>query len=325
MNVAHFLLACTAAGLMGFANQRGETCAVSAIRELVDYQRANKIAALLEASVWSGAGFVILNVVGMITTTPLDYARGLHTVIGGVLFGAGAVVNGACIFGTVARIGSGEWSYLSMPVGFYFGALVAVLLPVPRALGQESVLFSGENWKVALALGFVFVRIFIHKLEIVKRNRSTLEHVWSPHVATTIIAISFLVVFAVAGNWNYTDILADFAHSTKSGFGGGLKLGWRLPLCGALFAGALIGGATAGRLRSSVPAFGLVIRRLTGGVIMGVGASLIPGGNTGLILVGVPLLFPYAWVGLISIFITVYALLRISGRTAHSKVRTQSL
>ena len=38
---------------------------------------------------------------------------------------------------------------------------------------------------------------------------------------------------------------------------------------------------------------------------MGVGSLLIPGGNDGLILVGMPLLWPYAWVAFLTMCVAI--------------------
>ena len=43
----------------------------------------------------------------------------------------------------------------------------------------------------------------------------------------------------------------------------------------------------------------------SGGMLMGWGTLLIPGGNDGLILVGMPLLWPYAWVAFLTMCITI--------------------
>jgi len=63
----------------------------------------------------------------------------------------------------------------------------------------------------------------------------------------------------------------------------------------ALFVGALIGGWTAGRFRSTPVSGSHILKRFVGGMLMGWGNLLIPGGNDGLILLGMPLLWPYAW------------------------------
>jgi TRAP-type C4-dicarboxylate transport system permease small subunit len=53
---------------------------------------------------------------------------------------------------------------------------------------------------------------------------------------------------------------------------------------------------------------------LGGGILMGAGALLIPGGNTRLALVGLPLLFTYAWLAFGSICVTIYIALRMKVR-----------
>ena len=85
-------------------------------------------------------------------------------------------------------------------------------------------------------------------------------------------------------------MLADLAH----GMAHSLLARFLLVLC--LLLGALAGGWHARRLRSVRVSPGAVLRCFTGGVLMGWGSLLIPGGNDGLILVGMPLLWPYAWV-----------------------------
>jgi hypothetical protein len=59
-------------------------------------------------------------------------------MIGGALLGIGANINSACVFGAIARFGSGEWTYIVTPAGFYLGCLSVVPLfgvPTPRGRG----------------------------------------------------------------------------------------------------------------------------------------------------------------------------------------------
>jgi uncharacterized membrane protein YedE/YeeE len=44
-------------------------------------------------------------------------------LLGGLLFGAGATLNGACVFGTLTKIVSGDTSYLFVLPGLWLGAL----------------------------------------------------------------------------------------------------------------------------------------------------------------------------------------------------------
>jgi toxin CptA len=52
---------------------------------------------------------------------------------------------------------------------------------------------------------------------------------------------------------------------------------------------------------------------------MGWGADLIPGGNDGLLLIGMPLLRPYAWIAAAAMAAAILVLLTIS-RRSHSGI-----
>ncbi|MNT83615.1 hypothetical protein D3C72_2235130 [compost metagenome] len=57
--------------------------------------------------------------------------------------------------------------------------------------------------------------------------------------------------------------------------------------------------------------------------MMGIGGTLIPGGNTGLVLVGMPLLWPYAWLAFASICITIYFAIHITRFAGATALRTR--
>ena len=76
---------------------------------------------------------------GVSWTMPAGYPVGIVTMLGGALLGFGAYVNRACVFGAIARLGSGEWAYVATPVGFYVGCLTVSLFPVAaRAIQARS-------------------------------------------------------------------------------------------------------------------------------------------------------------------------------------------
>jgi len=79
----------------------------------------------------------------------------------------------------------------------------------------------------------------------------------------------------------------------------------------ALYAGALIGGLTAGLWQSTRASAMQLLSCFAGGVVMGWGSLLIPGSNDGLILVGIPLLQPYAWLAFASMFAAIAAAMQI--------------
>lgn len=310
MDVLVFLVALAAVGVMGFANQRGGTCTVAAIEEVIGSGGVTRLVAVFEASLWVGCGLVVLQALGALPAIPPGYAPRLLTIVGGVLFGLGAVVNGACLFGTVARFGSGEWAYAATPVGLFVGSLATAGVQAADRLPHPSVVLAASAFSLMAAAGLLLARLASHGLAIRRRKRPILEHIWSPYVATTVIGVTFLVAFVTAGHWDYADFLTELAHGQTQGW-----LGKTL-LATALIAGAVVGGATAGRLRLVRPTRQELLKRLVGGTLMGAGASLIPGGNTGLILLGMPMLWPYAWLGFLTICLTIYVCLRVNSAVA---------
>jgi len=299
-----FAVAFICATLMGFAIQRGGTCLVAAVDELVNKRRASRLIALGEASLLVAAGIIAAQLLGSLPMAPKAFALTGWTVAGGAIMGLGAYVAGSCVFGAIARIGNGEGAYLLVPVGFFLGCVGALALGMDRlphpiaphslVLGQ-ALLFAGP---LALLVGWRLVRT----LNAARRGELG-SYVWSPHVATGVIGVTFAILLLVVGPWNYTDYLAELARRMPhGGFSRGLLLA-------ALFFGAMLGGWTAGRIKPVLPTMSALVRCLAGGFMLGFGGSLVPGANDGLILLGLPLLYPHALLALASMVVTVSAAL----------------
>lgn len=313
MATTPFLIAVAAIGCMGFAAQRGGTCTVAAIEELVAERRFGRVVALVEASLWVGGGLVLLNAAGLLPAMPVGYAAGPATVLGGVLLGIGAIMNGSCAFGSIARLGSGNWAYLATPVGFFIGSLAIMYLPAPAILSDGSVVLAARAWLAVVCMLLFAALLFAHGRAIRQKGVAPLAHIWSPHTATTIIGITSLVASVTVGPWSFTDTLAGLARGTS------FDLVPRLLLFVALLAGALLGGWTAGRLRRVAPTAASVSRCLAGGAMMGLGGALIPGGNDSLILIGMPLLLPYAWLAFVSMCVAIYIVIRLTGAVSPAR------
>ena len=306
------LTAALLASTMGYAIQRGATCTVAAVDEVLTKGRAHRLHALLEAAVWVLGGLLIARALGFASPMPVGYAITAWTVLGAALLGLGAAVNRACVFGAVARFGSGEWAYLATPLGFYLGTLVGQM-PLssfpPRPLSEPALAFGAPSamaWLLAAWMIWRLVRLLrpgsVAKEELAK---GLVTKVWQPHAATLVIAVTFFFMLWLVGPWAYTDVLSEWAQ-------GKINNMWtRSLLLVALLAGASLGGWTAGRFRSQRIHLSAISRYLAGGALMGLGSVLIPGGNDGLILTGMPLLWPYAWLAFAVMCLTIAAMLKM--------------
>jgi Sulphur transport len=309
-----FLFAALCAAVMGFAVQRGATCTVAAVDELVSKRSGRRVASLIEAALWVAGGLLVAQTLHMLPTMPSGYPLSRWTVAGGVLLGLGAYVNQACVFGAIARFGSGEWVYLATPAGFYLGCLIvrhAFALPEQAQLPYGSPVLQAPAWVAAVFLAFVAWRLArpilglranATNLPLLHRVRDALgSRIWSPHAATTVIGIAFFFMLMLVGAWAYTDVLAELAQGMAA------SLTARCLLALALLVGAAWGGWSAGRFRSVRITAAQVLKCLVGGSLMGAGSLLIPGGNDALLLVGMPLLWPYAWVAILAMCLSIAA------------------
>ena len=307
-------VAIVCAALMGFAIQRGGTCLVAAIDEAVSKRTINRLLALAEASALVAAGMVTAQIFGILPMTPHAFALTGWTIVGGMIMGLGAYVAGACVFGAIARIGNGEPAYFLVPLGFFLGCVAALRLGMtrlPHIVAAHSPVLADALLFAGPLLAIAAWRLW-HTVHAVRR-RDFAAYVWSPHVATGVIGVTFVILFLVVGAWNYTDYLAEAARHMGS------RLSDRGLLLLALFGGALLGGWTAGRIKPARPTATAIARCLAGGVMLGLGGSLVPGANDGLLLLGLPLLYPHAWVAFASMLLTIAAALLVQQRATMAR------
>ena len=207
---------------------------------------------------------------------PAGYAISRWTAIGGALLGLGAYINGACVFGAIARFGSGEWAYIVTPIGFYLGCLAASSplfgVPMPTTLpGRSPVLAGAGMGRRCVFVAFALWRV----VRAVDRQRQAAgarwhealaARVWSAHAATTVIGITFAVMLAPCRRLG----LHRRARRARARHVGERR---RALLARGVSPArrAALGGWTAGLFRSTRLSLSQLLRCLVGGVAHGLG------------------------------------------------------
>lgn len=309
MLAAAFLLAVIA----GFAAQRGSICAVAAVRDLVIDRRWRRYVAFLECSAWSLLVLSLARVFGVTpSSSPQDYPPGLSSVIGGALFGAGALVNGACTFGSAARLGRGEVVFAAMPLGFVLGVMAANALAASPAGSANPADFTSSSAVVALIVffaGFQFFRIAAEVSGPRDAIRRLAAPEWRPSLSMGVIGVSSALLMIFFAPWPYSKLLVDIGTGAA-----GNHTALKIILAFAFIGGASIGAATRGALKFIMPTARALAEKAVAGMLMGAGSFLVPGGNDAMVLVGLPHFFAYAIIAYLSMSVTIAAIIMISAR-----------
>lgn len=260
--------------LLGAALGRVSLCAVAAVQQCVTRGDFSGLLRLLLAT--SAAGVVLLLCSGwapMRMALPGALPLTLTLVGGALLLGAGALVNGACYLGSVVYLGNGNMNFLFTLLGLGLGAQVAkrglaAQLPAMQSTMaiSDALRWAGSGVFAALALLVLFGRT-------ARRSAS-----W-PLLAGVVAGL----VYARHPGWTYSQVIDSVAGADWR------STSWLANLAAlALFAGAIIGSLWSGRWHWQAPQPARALRCLGGGLLMGVGAKLIPGGSDMLLLWSIP-------------------------------------
>jgi uncharacterized membrane protein YedE/YeeE len=281
---------------VGFATQRGSICGIRAARQVVETGKISRLVAFVTASLWA---LVIAVPLCWLTKNPNalspSFDISLAAMLGGALYGLGTFLNGGCVFGTVARIASGNPSFLAALPGIALGAGVGTAAAVPRLklIAMESPLQEpGLGGFVILMVAAAFVGLALagirrtHRRAGLRIGQILRASRWRPSFAMMVIGILGGLLFAIGAQWSYPALLKELGNLT---LGQGATFA-PAAIAGpfALFTGAIVSAAINGRFVLHAFSGAQLVRSFTGGAAMGFATILIPGGNDSLLLSALP-------------------------------------
>jgi hypothetical protein len=299
MNIA----AALAAALLGFAAHRGGICTVKAAGEMLSTRRVRMLLSFLKTATWA---FIV-----MIPFTWMDGGEALPPLLlpsllglaGGFLFGIGAAINGACAISTISRLGDGDTTMMltimAMAGGLAAGLQLntAAYALTPTFAITDHRLLTILIWSAALGWALLELRHVSSATPAPGIRRALggafrTRAPWRLSTVAIVIGVGNALLCAHAGSWAYTGTLADGAVWLTAG--GAPPALLNVSLMVALIGGAAASSLLSRRLRLRTPRKDAAIRSLVGGLLMGMGAAAVPGGNDALLLHGLPALSPHA-------------------------------
>ncbi|MBL4907491.1 MAG: YeeE/YedE family protein [Sneathiella sp.] len=308
-----FFLAPFLAVVIGFAAQRGGFCSVRAMEEILTTHRGYMLFSFLKVVLWVlGVSLLVDSVADTDFLFRSGWKISLPTVFGGILFGVGATINGGCAFSTLTRLGSGNLgmglSLIGFAAGIYtIGAInpPAILMPQVESV---TVLSKMGDLHLPITIFFVtwmcfeFIRIFLSSRTLKWKHR-----VLSPYYrlsgAAMLMGISNAVLYMTVGVWPYTGLLRQTVEFVAKGAPQPPVILWIMFL--ALIAGIGVSAWQSGRFHWQLRPQVQWISYILGGVFMGAGASVIPGGNDILLFYSAPSLSPHILPAFLSMFFSI--------------------
>jgi uncharacterized protein len=294
--------------LIGYSSQRSGVCMVRAVQEVIARRRMHRCAGFALAAAMAMLVMAVGEAAG---AQPFETIMGARpdglALLGGVVFGLGARINGHCAMGTLAALTAGEVSRIATIAAMFAAALLlgpsmsqaALMLPPREPFASPLI----GNVPLALAVGgamAVLTMAYLYRRLAWRKPRGG----WPPLLAMSLIGAASGGLFALDQHWVYTSRIVDLADGEFV-----LSPVSLIPLAGligAMVLAAVVGGQFAlqrGTLREWLMAS-------TGGLLMGLGATLVPGGNDAMLFTGVPLLLPNLLVAYAAFVATLLVTLR---------------
>lgn len=303
--------------LIGFFIQKGNICAVAAVRHLVVSGDSSHLQAFYVAG--CGAGLTLLVLQWLLpnhVNFSDDFEVTLFTVLGGVTFGFGAWINNACILGTAAHFCKGDINYSATFTGIFIGATLANQQFILFAKPIKLVFDASTSFTVLLASLYSFTMVLaITKSSQKKGDSCAFSKIYDERLfITTGIGVACAALHAFNGEWSYLASLVYLSDCTGQG-ASSVLLSHIYPLSLVTFLGATFAVFLSRQfmIHRLVPTeFGL---KFFGGFAMGIAVRWIPGGNESMMFFGAPSFASQALVAYGAMLLTITALTKLKHRS----------
>ncbi len=280
-NIVILIISATAAFAIGFLINRGGTCAVAASRDLLSGREIDLFVGFLMAA--ASAGMVTLPLRDWLAVAEGSGVMpfGVTVLAGASLVAIGAVLNDACLLGSLWRLGNGETRLLLLPIGLAVGFWLAQQLGIQAHVSAKQVMHLPTIWVV---LGFACL-LAMSLFTMHRWGCGRMAGSISLSASMILLGLFGSILFILHPGWTYADMVYYLVEPTME------RLPFTLPLViPALMTilGAGIAAQLSGQFALKRPTLVSVARTLGGGFFMATGATMIPGGNDSLLLGAVP-------------------------------------
>lgn len=326
--------------IFGFILKRSRFCATGIIRDMYLEKRGYNIVLILGIIFIQAFIFNVLMKLGFIPELFNFEFSFASVALGSFLFGFGAVLSNGCMTSTLVKSGDGRTLGLITLLSFIFSSYIAIkgpLRPFSFKLTEITPFPEETLWNLPLSplvisgiLSVVFLAIMYrhsvkHKPKFKIPGKYTgfkhimLEKIWSKEVAVVLIAILMGVSYYFS---NLVDRNGSFSISTPilswtnlivpidtAGLGwavDGNWIGWGSMFVLGIVIGSFITTVISKEFKIVMPNKTVLLKTITGGLLMGFGATWGQGCLIGNGLIATAQFSNRGWVGLIFISLGIF-------------------
>ncbi|MEH6585708.1 MAG: YeeE/YedE thiosulfate transporter family protein [Halioglobus sp.] len=286
--------------LMGFVADRTNLCTVSAVAEIMIERRATVLWNIVKIVFWILGITTVIHFFFKVTPFNNDrFTLSWISIGGGLIFGAGAALNGGCSLQIITRLGRGNlgtiFSILGMPAGAALARIVLIQFPNTMPLREAQPLSLSSNFQLTLVivLGLAMLAESIRLMRGFKPRQwraRLLAPDYQPATSAALLGIANGTLFSLVGTWMFTYTLIQ---SLTNAFYPDSVIYRPIPIQLWWLLAAYLLGITVSAIQSrhallQTTPKPMWIRYFFGGVLMGLGAALVPGGNDMLLFNGIP-------------------------------------
>lgn len=274
-----FLMSLSFIAILGFLAQTSGLCLVRGLSEALS-GKPLFLLAILFSGAFAWLTIALADWIGM-PPAFISFQFSIFAVIGGFLFGLGAVFNDGCGVSTISKLAGGRMTMLATIVGWLIGWVLLVQFVPPAEVSSFSL---SSEWHFG---GLIAISIFVCGL--LWWLPSEMRKIWLMMLAIGLMAS---LVFLVEPKWTPSSFLKDLSLSfwPNSDL---LIPSWHRT---ALLIALLLGMASAALYKKSFKFMWLSWRdamlHLLAGILMGVGAAIASGGNDIQLLLALPSFSP---------------------------------
>ncbi|PKO76430.1 MAG: hypothetical protein CVU21_13275 [Betaproteobacteria bacterium HGW-Betaproteobacteria-15] len=313
---------------IGFAAHRVSLCTVRAVMQWMEQRKSGLLVSFFYASLWASLATGLFAWAGVpIAGRPVLASSLLFSVVGGLLFGMGAAVNGGCSLSTLQRLADGETRLFTTLVFFVVGSLVVTWL---QSLGTvpwphvEALWWNAIGPGIRTVLMLILLVWAVWQLAVLWRCRDRQQRpgqwLLAPRyrlsLAAMVLGLCSGLLFLLEGAWTYTNFLRELGVSWVTGTN--LPGGHRLALVGCLFAGMVVSSVHRGQFEWRIKQSMFSWRNMLGGGLMGIGGALVPGGNDTVLLVLMPTLSLQALASFGAMLLGIYGVVKLMKVNSHA-------